>query len=229
MILRFTVGIAATVLLAASAQAADRTVAPSTNWTGFYVGAAAGQSWGVTHQYFEPGGEGPTYDVKGFAASGNVGYNWQVAKFVVGAEADISTGLKGSAPQGTQGPLGALNCGAGPCEFDTRYFGTVRGRVGVVFDRLLVYGTGGLAYGQVRAELAGAHPIFNKGTVRRTGWAGGVGAEYALTPNWSAKVEYLRIDLGSFKVGLNGALNDFGTTARFDVVRAGFNYRFSGF
>lgn len=229
MILRLASTVAVTILLAASAQAAERASAPSVSWTGLYVGIAAGQAWGVTHQYFDPGGEGPTYDVQGFAASGNIGYNWQAANWVVGVEADISSGLKGNAPEGSRGPQGGLICGAGPCEFEAKYFGTARGRLGVAFDRLLLYGTGGLAYGRVRAELVGSPSFYNKGTVDRTGWAGGIGAEYALTPKWSAKVEYLRVDLGSFKVGINGALNDYKTAARFNVVRVGLNYKFTGF
>ncbi len=228
MILRLASAIAVTILLAASAQAAERVPAPPVNWTGLYVGVAAGQAWGATHQYFDPGGEGPTYDVQGFAASGNIGYNWQATNWVVGVEADISSGLKGNAPGGSRGPQGGLICGSGPCEFDAKYFGTVRGRVGVTFDRLLVYGTGGWAYGQVHGEILNP-TTFNKGTVTRSGVVGGAGAEYALTPNWSAKVEYLRIDLGSFKVGINGALNDYKTAARFNVVRVGLNYKFTGF
>jgi opacity protein-like surface antigen len=100
---------------------------------------------------------------------------------------------------------------------------TIRGRVGYAWDRLLVYGTAGGAFADVQAA-AGVLPFMSS---TQAGWTAGVGLEYAVTPNWSAKVEYLFVDLGNVSCG---AANCGGTTTTVslneNVVRGGFNYRF---
>ena len=70
----------------------------------------------------------------------------------------------------------------------------MRGRIGYSFDRVMPYATGGLAVGDIRA----ATPGFAGGTSTNAGWTLGGGVEVALPGNWSAKAEYLRVDLGSF-------------------------------
>ncbi len=132
------------------------------------------------------------------------------------------------------------------------YLGTVRGRLGyLVTPSLLVYGTGGLAYGGVNANTnifqaflppAGAAPaIFAAGAFSdtRVGWTAGGGVEWMFWPNWSAKVEYLYYDLGNVTYGVPGLVNVLAgvlnyasvaqSTSRFDghVVRAGVNYHFN--
>jgi outer membrane immunogenic protein len=169
-------------------------VAPAPAWSGFYVGVNVGGAAGNR-------GTG------GVIGGGQFGYNYQVLPlFVAGLEADIqgsSMGARaGSSAFGP--PLG----GGGSQSVD--WFGTVRGRLGTtaINPTLLVYGTGGLAYG----GSSGAG----------TGWTGGGGVEWAFASNWSAKVEYLYVNLSQDA--------DFGPRRGgdqgFHVVRAGLNYRF---
>ena len=77
-----------------------------------------------------------------------------------------------------------------PWKFSNPWFGTVRGRVGYAFNNILFYGTGGLAFGELRGETFGLSESHTN-----AGWTAGVGAEFGFAPNWSAKVEYLYVDL----------------------------------
>ena len=100
------------------------------------------------------------------------------------------------------------------------WFGTVRGRVGyLVTPTLLLYGTAGFAYGQVNAFGFSNTP---------TGWTAGGGVEWMFAPHWTAKLEYLYVDLSS-----NGATGGLGFNygyyfhPQFNVVRVGVNYLFN--
>ena len=117
------------------------------------------------------------------------------------------------------------------------WFGTVRGRIGYAWDRFMVYGTGGFAFGQTRSSLIMTDTFgftaAGTNTTTRGGYVVGAGGEYAFTPNWSAKVEYQYIDLGKGTVGatefLAGAPSAFAVsnTTRYDyhTVRVGLNYK----
>ena len=196
----------------------------------------------------------------GFIGGGQIGYNWQFYNnFLVGVEADIqgiaTTGNLGSAV-GNSGPVAGFPANS-YTTFTTAsrrmdYLGTVRGRLGWLFTpTLLVYGTGGLAYGGVSANVATTsvtngpafviNPFFGGASFADTlvGWTAGGGVEWMFWPNWSAKVEYLYYDLGNVTMAsgatqLNGASIPFvsyatQSTARFDghIVRAGLNYHFN--
>lgn len=205
--------------LPASAQDAT-----SFHWTGAYVGGLVGYAKGETGQRDFMGISNP-FDVRGFTAGATAGYNFQIgSRLLVGLEADIS----GSAIGGAFGPgnLGSQTgggwaCNPGPCETDVSWYATVRGRLGYTHNRFLVYGTGGLAIANVNSQIRNAGLFYAKKDTD-TGWAAGAGAEYAFTDNWTAKVEYLHIDLGWTKLNLN----DFGSRNRFDTLRFGVNYRF---
>jgi outer membrane immunogenic protein len=153
--------------------------APIFNWSGFYVGGHIGYGF--------------SDDVDGFLGGLQAGYNWQFSPSIVfGVEVDISgTDMNGA-------PLGL------PAHID--YISTARARIGYVWDRTMIYGTGGLAY--ARASVAGFHDA-------DTGWVAGAGLEWAYTRNWTAKAEYLYHDLG----------NGFDAS----TIKLGMNYRFSGF
>jgi outer membrane immunogenic protein len=179
-------------------------------WTGFYIGANAGYGWGKGKLEDDIGGIA-SVDTDGFVGGGTIGYNFQFAgNWVWGVEADIQ-----------YADMSGNGCG-GPCVTDVNWFGTVRGRIGPTFDRLFIYATGGLAYGDVEARIQGAPGWDSSST--NVGWTVGGGIEYAIAPNWSAKLEYLHVDLGSTdKADLTG----FKADTEFDVVRAGLNYRLS--
>jgi outer membrane immunogenic protein len=155
------------------------------NWTGFYAGVHGGLGWG----------DSTFGSTSGYAVGAQVGYNYQmVSGMVFGAETDISlTGVDNAA-------------------FNNDYIGTVRGRIGYAFDRILLYATAGFAY-------AGGEV----GTVDRThyGYALGLGMEGMVTPNVSVRLEYLYTDFSSRSYAPLGSVG-FDTS----VLRAGVNYRF---
>jgi outer membrane immunogenic protein len=251
------------------------------NWTGFYIGVNGGYSWGRASNdgtlsatqnvsIFRTAGPslvssvntllGPfpftlaRTDVNGFIGGGQVGYNWQTGMWVLGIETDI----QGSAERGSTTACSVAGCPAGSAFLsvsnELRWLGTLRGRAGILAtDRVLFYGTGGLAYGQLNTSYTTG--ISGIGTVTplsatntRVGWTAGVGVEGALDPHWTVRLEYLYVDLGS--VGnaagsatfatnqLNTPTLDFNTvttttlngtlSTRFtdNILRAAVNYRF---
>jgi outer membrane immunogenic protein len=216
-------GVLALALLATSysAEAADiprpvykgpvRPIVAYYNWTGFYGGIVAGYGWGNSDWDAPPIDTSP----KGFMVGGTLGYNYQTGSFVWGIEGDGSwSDVKGSA-----------DCGIGiTCETSNRWFATVRGRVGYAFDRFMPYFTGGAAFGDVRASI---NPAGASVSETRTGWTVGGGLEYAFLGNWTAKVEYLYVDLGSFDTGFTAPVPN-NVSFKEHVVRAGLNYKFSG-
>ena len=174
---------------------------PVFSWTGFYAGVNIGGGWSNNSN-------NNGTNSGGVVGGGQIGYNYQFSPlFFAGVETDF---------QGTS--IGSCGGGFGLNESIT-YFGTVRGRIGIITPfnpNLLIYGTGGFAYGEVRQDGL------------KTGWTAGGGVEWAFLPNWSAKVEYLYTDLNSN--GGNG-FEFFGDhrQTRFNTVRAGVNYHFNLF
>lgn len=177
---------------------------PVFSWTGFYAGLNVGGGWTDNSAR---GGQ-----ASGVIGGGQIGYNYQLSPlFVVGVETDF---------QGTS--LSTRNNGWFNAGASLPWFGTVRGRAGLALldSHLLVYGTGGFAYGEVNNAWAGVSNV-------RTGWTAGGGVEWAFLPNWSAKVEYLYTDLDSND--WNGWNNWANRHTKFHTVRVGLNYHFNLF
>jgi len=228
---------------------------PIWTWTGFYIGGNVGYSWGKANWVYDnPSGTGTnsgSEKLDGFIGGLQVGYNWQLNQtWVLGLEADI----QGSAEKGSSGfsdPYFCDSCLGGAEEAvngavgsDIRWFGTVRGRAGVLINpTVLLYGTGGLAYGGISAsgsfmDTAPA-PIctpaacnwgFNQTTIK-IGWTVGGGVEGAIADsrNWTWKVEYLYVNYGTLSG--NGFSTDVGpyswsTNVTDNVLRVGVNYIF---
>ncbi|MCO5091121.1 outer membrane protein [Bosea sp. (in: a-proteobacteria)] len=184
---------------------------PVFTWTGFYVGANAGYAWGdvnASSVWAGPVWLGSLGNLDGFTGGGQIGYNYQMGQFVLGAEADLQ-----GADLSTGNNLGALRV-------KTEYFGTVRARVGVAFDRFMPYITGGWAYGNVKTSIPGL--ALSSDASHTGGWTVGGGLEYAITNNIIAGVEYLYVDLGEKSIMTTGAK----TGTEFSVVRARLNYKF---
>jgi outer membrane immunogenic protein len=184
------------------------------DWSGFYVGVHGGYGWGDGSLTY-PGGGGAEFGVDGWMAGGLIGANYQVGQTVLGVEADINW----------SDIAGGSVCAAvtGPCNVSNSWLGTVRGRLGYAMDRFMPYITGGVAFGNVEANVPGV----GKASDTRVGWTAGVGAEYAFASNWSWKTEYLYVDLGKFDCGVAcGGVSP--TNVRFDahIVRTGLNVRF---
>jgi outer membrane immunogenic protein len=165
------------------------------SWAGPYLGGNLGYSWGSVDN-------NPTKP-SGFAGGLQAGYNWQNGPWVFGLEGDIQA----SAAEETFAPW----------KFSNPWFGTVRGRGGYAFNNILFYVTGGLAFGELRAETFGLSQ-----SQTNAGWTLGAGAEMGFAPNWSAKIEYLYVDLANSNFIITGASNGF----QFGLVRAGVNYHF---
>jgi outer membrane immunogenic protein len=196
----------------APAYKAPAYVAPVFNWTGFYVGVNGGGGWGSSK--WSPG----SLDVSGGLIGGTVGYNWQFGTWVIGLEGDADwANIKGST---------ACDVPLNTCQTAKNFLSTIRGRVGYAIDRWLPYVTGGAAIGNIKASEPGFATVDNT----NVGWTVGVGMEYAFAPNWSAKVEYLYVDLGSVDCAVNTACNFTGGADKVNfhtnLVRGGVNFRF---
>ena len=252
------------------AQTADAQGRPI-SWTGFYVGANAGYSWGTAgtatadvapftqttpFNFIFPGGGSAISlgRVKGGIFGGQIGYNWQFSpSWLYGVEADLQwSGQKASGSGSFSGFIdtGFPDCSATTCVFTNNtdvtaklsWFGTARGRVGVMSNNMLFYGTGGLAFGKV--SVSGTNTFVVEGITgagivtystpfsyskTKTGWTLGAGIEGGIgMSNWTWKVEYLHIDLGSIGGGGGSVVtvNSFKFTD--EIVRFGLNYRFAG-
>ena len=196
-------------------KAAPYYVAPF-SWSGIYVGLNGGYGWG-TSSWTSAATTGDTKP-KGWLAGGTLGYNLQTGVWVWGLEGDLDVStIKGATTGGTgvcAGPVG--------CETRNRWLGTARGRIGYSFDRWLPFLTGGAAFGDVKMS---PNTGVNE-TKTKIGWALGGGVEYAFSGPWSAKIEYLYVDLGksSCSAASCGISTDVGFTS--NLVRAGVNYRF---
>ncbi len=224
------------------------TPAPVSSWAGFYVGLNLGGGWSgsaLTPNSLTPftdlAAPGSLFVLPGSINGGKfagvlggaqIGYNYQFGKsYVIGAEADfqgtsISTGGNNAAttylsPLGT----GNLLLPLAPAGINARvnWIGTVRGRAGYLLTpTLLLFGTGGFAYGGVAGNVSGFSNT-------ATGWTAGGGVEWMFAPHWTAKLEYLYMNLNNS--GVNGAFTGYEFGSRYhpeiNVVRAGVNYLFN--
>lgn len=164
-------------------------------WAGPYVGLNAGYNWGST--------TGNPTEPSGMAGGLTAGYNWQNGQFVFGGETDLQ--------------LSGASDTFAPWKFSNPWFGTLRVRGGYALNNILFYGTAGLAYGGVEGQVGAL-------TEDRThlGWTAGLGMEVGFTPNWSAKVEYLYVDLADRAYSITGTNNGYESS----LLRFGINYRF---
>jgi outer membrane immunogenic protein len=188
---------------------------PVFTWTGFYVGVNAGYGFGSSDNNARVYSGTTSFPVRGdnegFVGGGQLGFNYQIGTFVLGLETDLQFADLGDRGRFT----------VGTTTFQTRdaddYFGTVRGRLGVAFDRFMIYGTGGLAYGDVG-------PFGTDGI----GWTAGGGIEYAFTNNLTAKIEGLYVSLDRDRTPYTVGTTTFRARGEeeFGVVRAGLNFKF---
>ncbi len=217
-------GIACVALAASPALAADMppsrapayrpALVPYFNWTGVYVGLNAGGGWGGSSWESAAAFSTGRFNVPGGMIGGTAGANVQSGGVVFGLEGDIAwAAFRGTTTTG---------CAAG-CQTAVDWFGTARARLGLAFDAFLPYVTGGAGFGNIRASTPG----FTGANQTKVGWTAGGGLEYAWTGNWSAKLEYLYVDLGQFDCGFScGAVSP--NIVRFNahLLRAGVNYKF---
>jgi outer membrane immunogenic protein len=220
----------AAIILGASttAQAADIPVvrkAPAAviahNWTGFYVGAHAGYGWGRSTWTDVAGlvvDDNTRHNLRGGLAGAQLGYNVQHGMWVFGIEGDWSwTGISGS----------SLFDGVDPVETDVRWLATVTGRIGIAHGAWLPYIRGGVAWANERFTISiPAVPRTTETTDTRTGWTLGAGLEYAFTRNWSARIGYDYISLGTARANSGFAGFPLDIKHHLHVAKLAVNYRF---
>jgi outer membrane immunogenic protein len=166
------------------------------NWAGPYVGATLDYEWGsVDNNATHPNGGGGGLEA---------GFNWQSGNFVYGGEVDIS--------------LSTAADTFAPWQFSNPWFGTVRGRAGLAINNVLIFGTAGLGYGELTGTTSGNLSESHTSL----GWVAGLGAEVSFAQHWSAKAEWLYLDLADRRFSVTAANN--GLAA--NLVRLGLNYHF---
>jgi outer membrane immunogenic protein len=238
------------------------------NWNGWYVGLNAGAAINDSRYDLDPAGCFLTgcgaggiagnafrqFSAKSngtdFTGGGQVGYNYHFSPlWVAGVETDFNyNGLRQSdaVTQILGAPLFAPGTFVHTVSSSLDWFGTVRGRVGFLASpNLLLYGTGGLAYGQVKSSSAAVFPPPGLGdtyagsvSTTRVGWTAGAGAEWLVSGSWSVKAEYLYLDLGHADyadacitpAGVCGVAAppayQTSVTTREHIARVGINYHF---
>jgi outer membrane immunogenic protein len=203
------------------------------SWTGFYIGAQGGYGWGESEEVYFPNKAKfigtQTYDIDGALAGGVLGFNWALAGFIIGIEGEGNwANIKGNSAE--------INLGSGDT-YHTKIssYSTVKGRIGMGFDRTLLYVTGGGAWASVQSRYNPAFNVRNcAGTVCETtdvhsGWVVGAGGEWAFTPNVSFKIEYNYVALDTSTAHFSAAgLNRSEWDNDFSVIKAGINFRFGG-
>jgi outer membrane immunogenic protein len=178
------------------------------NWTGFYLGVNGGGGWSRARGDDSATGDSLSFNMSGPLVGGQIGFNYQVGMFVLGAEFDGQwANIKGSVTNGTETDTVTM-----------RSFITGRGRLGVAFDNFLLFATGGGAYVWGRTQFLDVLGTTDTFSWNRGGWTAGGGAEAGFGP-WSIKAEYLYIDVRETSDTVTVRL---GT----HIVRAGLNYRF---
>jgi outer membrane immunogenic protein len=234
--------ILASVAALSSANAADMYQAPAggykdgpvaayVSWTGFYAGANIGGAWGSDHGTVNDTNPLDTtapfnLDSSGVFGGGQLGYNFQRGNIVFGIEADLGgMDLNASA-------LNSKIVNVIPFRTSTSggFYGDVTGRLGYSFGSALLYAKGGFAFleGDAKVHVTDNPNIPETSASRFTGWTAGGGVEYALTPAWSVKAEYLHFDFGSERsaTNINVECCSYDHHLTVETVKAGVNYHF---
>jgi outer membrane immunogenic protein len=241
MIKKLAFAAAALLLGTAGASAADLAARPYTkappmvaavySWTGFYIGADIGYGWGrSTGTLTNALGAFPvpySLDPSGVLGGGFVGFNYQVSNVVFGVEADWQASDLNQGGNFLLGGVPTYNI-----RTKVQDYGSVRGRLGLAFDRWMVFGTGGWAWGSwdTSYSFIGTPPFVTSSVSAHGGWTAGAGVEYAFADNWLGRVEYRYTDLGraSF-VSLLTNSAEVGNRVTINDVRVGIAYKFGGF
>ena len=197
------------------------------NWTGFYVGLQAGYGWGNVEGEADVGGPDvpPTtgdydYDIDGFLGGVHLGYNHQFNNFVLGVEGDVEYASLDGSGGGDDPDISTFYH-----ETELDWLASLRLRAGFAIDRLLIYGTGGIAWAHIdQAFGEDGDPELDDGDRSRWGWTLGAGAEYAFANNWTARAEYRYYDLGDDDVSGVDYSDDNDITLH--TVRLGASYKF---
>ncbi len=247
-------------------KAVKAPVGPAYSWTGFYAGLNFG--YGVSDnkmssssvvvlptsgEFGNVSSSTDSIDPRGVIGGAQIGYNWQLGpSWLIGVETDFQgAGQKDSFTSSILANAGGVaQATTTTTQNKVDWFGTVRARTGAVVGNTLLYATGGFAYGRVEASQtisrvpgaagSGSYTGFGAASGTKGGWTIGAGAETKLAGNWTAKLEYLYVDLGSLQNNysnvltsggaIGSALTNYTTSTQFHdhIIRAGVNYAFGG-
>lgn len=187
------------------------------NWTGLYAGIQAGGVWNRSNW---SNFAGPEFDTNGSSALIGIqgGYNYQWNNVVLGVEGEFSGFI-------ADGKSQCSNAVGTQCRTRQTWLAAARARAGYAFDRVLVYGTGGIAFTDYKFEQTVAFSQ-SWGGGNRVGWTAGLGLEYALTDYWSIGAEWKHYDFGkkTGSGGINPASIDFREASDVAVVKLNFKY-----
>jgi len=186
-------------------------------WAGLYFGVNGGAALGHSNWIDSAASSSTGYfAINGASIGATLGFNLQSENLVWGAEADWDwTNL--SAQTLTSCPLG--------CQTEVSWIGTARGRIGYAFQDYFAYMTAGSAFGNLRTATPGVAVV----SETKFGWTIGAGFEARFSPQWSAKAEFLHVDLGEVSCGLScGITVPRNVTFTSDIFRVGINYSFGG-
>jgi outer membrane immunogenic protein len=184
-------------------------------WQGIYWGLSGGYGWGDSS--ISNATQDTDVGPEGWLASATVGYNYMVGQnFLIGIEGDLGFMNISNDDKSVNGSIYRTSFGP--------WWGTMRARAGLAFGRLMIYGTGGIAFAAVEEDVISASGTVSNDDVR-SGWVAGGGLEWAFSESVSAKVEYLHMDFGGHSA-LSSNLDDYDFNNRIDVVRAGINFKF---
>jgi outer membrane protein OmpA-like peptidoglycan-associated protein len=193
-------------------------------WAGPEIGVQGGYGWGTSNGTITAPRTTVPYSLSpdGGLGGAHAGYNWQMGNIVLGLEGDAEGGSLSDTVTGT-----VIGLGSGSIRDNLDFDASIRGKLGFAFDRVLVYGTGGAAFGDV--NMTYQFPVGNtvaKSSDIRVGWTAGGGLAYAITRNWEVGAEYRYTDLGHQTVNLGGTVTD-NNGFTFSMVRALLTYRFA--
>ena len=214
-----------------------------TTWTGFYAGAQVGYTWGNDQTNVDVPGfpftfSGPDHDANGVVGGVHAGYNYQTGLAVFGVEGDVElAGINGKTQLTGGGAFSGYNITS---SLDVAFQGSARGRVGfALLDRMMLYGTAGLAFAAVENKYTATLPPGNifgapagtstaKFDDTRLGWTVGAGVEYAIMSNWTARFEYRYTNFSAYKnaTALLGPAASSEQDPDFHTLRIGASYRF---
>jgi outer membrane immunogenic protein len=186
-----------------------RTYVVPFSWSGAYVGLNGGYGFGTSN--WTNAGVTSDFNLRGALVGGTLGYNMQSGVWVFGLEGDLDASwIKGT------------GCTTN-CETRNSWLGTARGRIGYSWGSWMNYITGGAAFGNIKMTPFSGGASESK---TKIGYTFGSGIEYAFMGPWSAKLEYLYVDLG--KATCAAATCGLSTDVKFktSIVRVGVNYRF---
>lgn len=249
------------------AHAIAPVLAPAYDWSGFYLGGDIGgiaQTGPGTSNFFQNDPvasfannvQAQSPGSSAFIGGLHGGFNWQFARsFVAGVEGDWQW-MNSHYLFCRQTDIASVACADNGRGFvyggsEAKSLATIRGRLGITFDHLMIYGTGGVAFAEINSSLAtdclvngcadqgGPSAALSNYTTRKAGWVAGGGIEWMLDANWVVRGEYLHADLGNVTnllvldpVNSCAAGGPCGATfsrdVRYDIVRLGANYKFAG-